>query len=1298
MKSPHLPTLPRLLALVSLFVGAQLAHAADFHVSPAGNDRNPGTRSAPLQTLEAARNAARPFCGKERVTVHVADGIYYLPQTLVLAAEDSGSQQCPVVFRAENEGRAILSGGQALDLSWKESGNGIFQATTPPGLELDQLFVDGRRQRMARYPNHDETKPTAAYQGYAADAFAPERAARWSNPAGGFIHAMHKHRWGGYHYRITGKKPDGSISYEGGWQNNRQMGMHAQFRMVENILEELDAPGEWFHDAKSRTLHFKPAPGLDLPRARIEVVRLRHLVEFSGSSEKPVRFVSFDGFVFRHTARTFMDTREPLLRSDWTIYRGGAVLLTGTEDVSLLNSEFDQVGGNAIFVDGYARRILVRGCHIRDAGASGVAFVGRPSAVRNPLFEYGQRLAPADLDLTPGPKGPDYPSDCAVEDSLIHGIGRVERQAAAVQVSMSQCITIRDCSLYDCSRAGINFSEGTWGGHLIERCDVFDTVLETSDHGSFNSWGRDRYWPAPRPKPGVAPLARDPALPFLDATKTTVIRDSRWRCDHGWDIDLDDGSSNYDITNNLLLSGGLKLREGYRRRAWNNIVVNNSLHPHVWYPESGDEVTGNILMAAPRGVETPTDAARGKTVDRNFYHSGDPAAAGKFLHFGWDANSLVGDARFVDPASGDFRVREDSPALRLGFRNFPMDQFGVKKPSLKAIAKTPVIPALRFVVPASSSGGAITWLGATVRGIEGEEFSAFGTAREDGGVHLVKVPADSAAARLGLAQGDLIQSIDGRKIRTAAELPKHTAPAPVEGMRITLVRAQQEMTLGPAPLGQGPVPAPATKAVSTYCNPLPLPNYPLGRSARTVSNGDPSEGNALWLLGRKEQFRELADPSALWHEGKWYLYPSVDMAWVSEDMGGTWTHRPLNIRDVGYAPTVVKRGTQFLLLASDSELYEASSPLGPFASLGRMQVPKVSGMPGFTDPMLFADDNGRLYFYWGCTRAGGIWGVELDAGHPTRALSVPRELIPFDPQGQPWEALGEWNQDPTAGWVEGAWLLKRHGKYFLTFSAAGTQNRSYAMGCYVAQSPLGPFAPQKRNPIFRTTEGLVTGTAHGCIVAGPEDQVWTFYTVRAGVAHGFERRLGMDRAEFDANGELFVPTATSLPQWLPGKRPAYPGGGPTGWLPINGGQASLGSSSAPNLPGRLAVDNELRTWWQPAADDAQPVLTCRFSAPALIRAVRVVWRDVGMDSNRGVKPGPFRYRVELETAKDTWTTLLDRSESSEDFLVDYREVPPTTGLRARLVLLGWPQGITPGVAEFTVLGNTVVPSQAAQGK
>jgi len=786
------------LSFVSAFAANSL-QAVDLYVSPAGSDALVGTsQQKSVASLAKARDLARPYAGKTAVTVHVADGVYYLPETLTFASQDSGSEKNPVVYKADNEGGAVLSGGSKLELEWQPYRDGIFQAKTPQGIEIDQLFIDSKAQRMARYPNYDPKKKTAAYQGYSADAFSKERAANWADPTGGYIHAMHKSQWGGYHYRITGKDAEGEVTYEGGWQNNRQMGMHKSYRMVENIFEELDAAGEWFHNAKTSTLYYMPDAGVDIADAKVEVVRLRHLIELQGTQAAPVKFISLQGFTVRHAARTFMDCKEPLLRSDWAIYRGGAFLLTGTEDVSILDCEFDQVGGNAVFVNNYNRRTLVKGCHIHDTGASGVCFVGDPKAVRNPLFEYNETQHLSEIDLTPGPKTDNYPADSTVEDCLIHSIGRVEKQPAGVQISMAQGITVRDVSIYDCARSGINVSEGTWGGHLIEGCDVFDTVLETHDHGSFNSWGRDRFWHI---KGASAKQVAE--LSLLDAVETSVIRNSRWRCDHGWDIDLDDGSSNYDIYNNLLLAKGLKLREGFRRHAWNNVIVNNGLHPHVWYVGNGDEVSGNILMSQHRPARMKRPNADSARVDQNLFFVADASTVKATSDkLGWDKNSIFGDPQFVHPASGDFRVKEGSPAFDIGFKNFPMDQFGVKKPALKKIARTPQLPtpvlakakakrASNKAREATRPAKPLVWLGASLQALSGEAFSAYGVGKEEGGVVLTQVAKNSEAAQQGLKEGDVVQQVNGKAVRTSDALLQACARAGKKPLTLKIVRDQQ---------------------------------------------------------------------------------------------------------------------------------------------------------------------------------------------------------------------------------------------------------------------------------------------------------------------------------------------------------------------------------------------------------------------------------------------------------------------------------------------------------------------------
>ncbi|MCY2950467.1 MAG: signaling protein, partial [Planctomycetota bacterium] len=409
-------------------------------------------------------------------------------------------------------------------------------------------------------------------------------------------------------------------------------------------------------------------------------------------------------------------------------------------------------GANAVFVNNYNRRLRLVGLHVFGAGASAVAFVGDPAAVRNPVFRYGgQKLS--TLDLTPGPQSDNYPMDCVVEDCLFHEIGTVEKQGAGVQVSMSRRITVRHCSIYDTSRAGININEGTWGGHLIEGCDVFNTVQETGDHGSFNSWGRDRFW---LPRSGlaqtVAAVAANPKLPFLDAMEKNIIRDSRWRCDHGWDIDLDDGSSNYDIYNNLMLRGGLKFREGYRRIGTNNIIVGNSFYPSVWYPHSNDVFAHNIVMGAykPAFMYDNWDGE----LDRNLFTTSHKDRV-MFAAHGADANSMVGDPQFADPAKGDFTVRNEALAKAIGFKNFPMNRFGVQKPALKAIAKTPAMPNPVIkpdLTPAAApavKAGAVVWLGATLGEPRGETLSAYGVAFAFSGKPNSRIPTQTTPGQFG---------------------------------------------------------------------------------------------------------------------------------------------------------------------------------------------------------------------------------------------------------------------------------------------------------------------------------------------------------------------------------------------------------------------------------------------------------------------------------------------------------------------------------------------------------------------
>ena len=772
----------------------------EIYISPNGNDNASGTKDQPVLTVDRAEELLRSVAGKNFVNIIFEDGIYYLPQTIVIGPEYSGSKKYPVIFRAANEGKAIISGGEQLHLKWESFKNGIYKAEVSEDVSLDQLYVNGKRQRMARFPNAVEGKNVfdtwdldhTDNPDPANDPLDEKRIASWSNPTGAYIHAMHKALWGDMHWFVKGKNADGTLNLEGGWQNNRPSPMHPRYRMVENVFEELDVPGEWFYNKDEKILYYYPLQDVNLDNAKIEIVRLKHLIEFEGTKENPVRYVRLEGFVFRHAARTFMENKEPLLRSDWTTYRGGAVFVNGAEDCSISDCEFDQVGGNSIFVNNYNRRLTVKSCFIHQSGANGIAFVGDPETVRSPLFRYGKQDFES-MDRTPGPKGDNYPSDCLVDDCLITMTGRDEKQTAGVQISMSHQITVSHCSIYDVPRAGININEGTFGGHVIEYCDVFNTVLETGDHGSFNSWGRDRYW-TPDIRETAREVEKQPNLPKLDMLAPNIIRNSRWRCDHGWDIDLDDGSTWYIITNNLLLNGGLKMREGYDRLAMNNIIVNNSLYPHVWYPGSGDVFKNNIVYGAykPAGMNRgmAADAHWGAKLDSNLFatHENDRV---KFSINGCDEHSLVGDPLFLDSENGDFRVKDESPALHVGFANFQVIEFGVVSEKLRKIAKHPEIP--QIIMKASDGSGEIhQWLGGSVKNVEtpGEQ-SAAGLSSIIG-ILLLDVPENSKLSKFGFHVGDVIRTCNGVDIRNFGQLKYEVKKHGKEELVIGIIRNQQK--------------------------------------------------------------------------------------------------------------------------------------------------------------------------------------------------------------------------------------------------------------------------------------------------------------------------------------------------------------------------------------------------------------------------------------------------------------------------------------------------------------------------
>lgn len=481
---------------------------------------------------------------------------------------------------------------------------------------------------------------------------------------------------------------------------------------------------------------------------------------------------------------------------------------------------------------------------------------------------------------------------------------------------------------------------------------------------------------------------------------------------------------------------------------------------------------------------------------------------------------------------------------------------------------------------------------------------------------------------------------------------------------------------------------------STYCNPLSIPDIPCGRWLDTNQTGaDPRDYN---------DYRSISDPSVIYHEGKWILYPSYAVAYVTEDFIH-WKHVDIGVPHLRYSPAVVQfRGKWYLSGHSMPELYCADDPLGPFALCG--MITDCHGNIAAPADACFLADGDRLYMYWigysapeadcdveivTCTL-----GVEMDPEKPWQMLHEPVVLNRYDPSVV-WQRMGENHQNRRMGWIEGQWVKKIGDRYYLLYSGSGTQYSTYANGIAISEEgPLSGFRPQKNHdPFTYKRHGLVRGAGHGCLADGPNGTLWTFYTNIFCFNHLYERRISMDPVGIDADGELYCPACTETPQFAPGVLLHPELGNDAGWLPLTFMQHPTAGSFAPGREPLYAADESVLTWWQPADDDPAPVITFRLGGATRydLRAVRLIWRDIGMESLSGILPGAFRYVVEYapDTELGTWKTLIDASDNTDDLCIDYREVAPVQAYGIRLRILGAPEGITPGLVSLTAFGDAV---------
>lgn len=509
----------------------------------------------------------------------------------------------------------------------------------------------------------------------------------------------------------------------------------------------------------------------------------------------------------------------------------------------------------------------------------------------------------------------------------------------------------------------------------------------------------------------------------------------------------------------------------------------------------------------------------------------------------------------------------------------------------------------------------------------------------------------------------------------------------------------------------------SNKYEKTYCNPLSLPDYVYaGKDWAFLKQFLPVTGR--WQEGTTEPvlntpfrpYRTLSDPDVMYHDGKWYMYATSDIVYESSDLL-SWKAHPLlphrfdtegltkegrelsphekDIFSIWTAATAqFYRGKFVMMHSSTNCIYASSSPYGPFEKLGELKRPDGSEI-WVDDPALFVDDDDRIYLYFGCGIETGIQGVELDGDNLCQLKTEPVRIVEFRPETV-WECTGRRHQDTTVGWIEGCDMFKHNGRYYMIYAANGTTYDTYNLGVYYSDNPLTGFKPQKRKgPFAEKLEGVCKGSGHGSVIKGPDDTIWLFYTCISPMTHMYERRIGMDKVLVDENGELYV-KPTDYPQWAPGITKADDPDNDTGLLPLNHQNQAWATSASPGRDPIYVGDESTITWWEPDEGDKKPQIIIDLRCDYEVSASRIMWKEIGIDKEKGANPGPVKYKIEVTgdaSAKENWVTVVDMSENNKDYLNDYRTFEGVTANKAKLTILDTPENVKIGVISFVVFGK-----------
>jgi hypothetical protein len=437
--------------------------------------------------------------------------------------------------------------------------------------------------------------------------------------------------------------------------------------------------------------------------------------------------------------------------------------------------------------------------------------------------------------------------------------------------------------------------------------------------------------------------------------------------------------------------------------------------------------------------------------------------------------------------------------------------------------------------------------------------------------------------------------------------------------------------------------------------------------------------------------RTTADPVITLFKGDYYLFSTNQWGyWWSEDMlRWNFVYRRFlkpwhKVYDDLCAPATLVLGDTLLVVGST---YTLDFPVW-MSTKPRMDEWKErvdSFKVGAWDPAFFLDDDGRLYLYFGSSNLYPTYGQEID-----RSTFLPIgervELIHADGETHGWERFGEYNDNTFLNpFVEGSWMNKHGGKYYLQYAAPGTEFSGYGDGVYVGSKPLGPFTYQAHNPFSYKPGGFARGAGHGSTFQDRAGNWWHISTMGISVKNNFERRLGIFPAAFDSDGVLYTNTAYGdYPFAMPGGKVNAPESLFTGWMLLNLNKPVTVSSTLGAYDPNYAVDEDIRTYWSAATGEKGEWIQSDLGRESTVRAIQINYADQDAEF-LGKQQGIYhQYKLSSSLDGKAWEVLADKSANRSDIPHEYVELARPA--RARFVKL---ENIHVPTGKFAVSGLRV---------